>query len=125
MQGIFYVDYNNHDRGRGSILWSQDTPIVSAAYCLHAERADGSLERVAESINSAPTNPALESAYTFVTIRSDCGLNENGELVYGGDTMAAVQALIGMLDEDVEVVTASEFMDRIKNNLYNTQTAAN
>ena len=124
VQGIFYVDYNNHDRGRGNVLWSQDTPIVSAAYCLHAERADGSLERVAESINSAPTDPALESAYTFVTVRSDCGLNEQGELVYGGDTMAAVQALIGMLDEDVEVVTASEFMNRIKNHLY-TQAAAN
>jgi hypothetical protein len=31
--------------------------------------------------------------------------------------MAAVEALIGMLDEDVEVVTASEFMNRIKRRL--------
>ena len=117
VKGVFYVDYNNHDRERGTILWANGTPIVSAAYCLHAERQDGSLERVAESINSAPTDVYNENSYTFVTIRADSGLNAQGELVYGGDTMAAVEALIGMLDEDVEVVTASEFMNRIKQHL--------
>jgi hypothetical protein len=118
VKGVFYVDSNNHDIERGNILWANDTPIVAAAYCLHAGRQDGSLERVAESINSASTVRTEEGAYTFVTVRSDSGLNEQGALVEGGDTMAAVQALLGMLDEDVEVVTASEFMERIKKNLY-------
>ena len=117
VKGVFYVDYNNHDRERGRILWAKGTPIVSAAYCLHAGRQDGSLERVAESINSAPTDIYNENSYTFVTIRADSGLSAQGELVHGGDTMAAVEALIGMLDEDVEVVTASEFMNRIKRRL--------
>ena len=45
------------------------------------------------------------------------GVDAQGNQVDGGDSMAGVKALINLLDDDVEVVTADEFMARIRANV--------
>ncbi|MBR5616137.1 MAG: hypothetical protein IKW66_04890, partial [Clostridia bacterium] len=55
--------------------------------------------------------------YTFIIVHAWSGLDADGNFAPSGDTMAAVAKLISLLDADVEVVGASEFMNRIKDNL--------
>ena len=117
VQGIFYTDYGNYAGYEGKILWSNDVPVVAARYRLWAGLEDGSLENIAKSINKATANVYNEDAYSFIIVHAWSGVNANGELVSGGNTMNAVEKLIGMFDEDVEVVSASEFMNRVRENL--------
>ena len=117
IKGIFYTDYSNYAGYKGQILWSNDVPVVSARYRLWADIGGCDVRSIAKSINNAPTSIFEEDAYSFVIVHAWSGLNGEGELVSGGDTMAAVEELISLLDSDVEVVSASEFMNRILNNL--------
>ncbi len=116
VRGIFYTDYHA-DVMDGTISWVEDTPIVTARYRLTADEAGGSLDLVAESINSAATDPTSVNSYSVVVIDAKSGLSADGQLVIGGNTMDAVAALVAGLDENVEVVSAAEFMNRIKKNL--------
>lgn len=117
IEGVLYIDYSDYAGEKGKILWSDDKPIVSARYRLWAGVADGSIETVAAQLNQASRDVSSEDAYSFVIVHAWSGLDQNGRFVGGGDTMAAVNDLIDRLETDVEVVTVSEFMARIKKNL--------
>lgn len=117
IEGLFYIDYSNYANFGGKILWSNGKPIVSARYRLWAGVSDGSIESIAQKINAASTDPKSSDSYSFIIVHAWSGDNGKGTLIDGGNTMNGIQKLIESFDSDVQVVTPSEFMDRIINNL--------
>ncbi|MBQ9415631.1 MAG: hypothetical protein IJU20_02180 [Clostridia bacterium] len=117
IEGLFYIDYGNYAEYGGKIVWVGDKPAVSARYRLWAGLKDGAIETIARQINAASTNPGSADAYSFVIVHAWSGVDAQGNQVDGGDSMAGVKALINLLDDDVEVVTADEFMARIRANV--------
>ena len=117
VEGIFYTDYANYAGYEGDILWSNGIPVVSARYRLWNGIQGCDPESIASSINNAPADVYSREGYTFIIVHAWSGLDTDGNFAPSGDTMAAVAKLISLLDADVEVVGASEFMNRIKDNL--------
>ncbi len=117
IEGIFYTDYANYAGYNGEILWSDGVPVVSARYRLWSGIGGCDPESIANSINSASTDIYSTNAYSFIIVHAWSGLDADGNFVANGDTMAAVAKLVSLLDGDVDVVGASEFMNRIKANL--------
>jgi len=117
IDGVFYIDYWDYSGMKGRMLWSNGKPVVSARYRLWADLEDGQIDAVAKSINNASTDPTDENAYSFVIVHCWSGLDSNGSLVPDGNTMDAVNELVDRLGKDVDVVTPSEFMTRIRANL--------
>ncbi len=116
VKGIFYSDYG-YANTDGSLLWIDDVPVVSTKYRLWAGLHEGSVSYIADAINSACVDPSDLASYSVIVVHAWSGLDAEGRLVSGGDTMDAVAALVAALDEDVEIVGAQEFMERIKANL--------
>ena len=112
IDGLFYIDYSNYAGMNGKILWSNGKPVVAARYRLWANTSDGSVDGIAKAINRASTEPTSADSYSFIIVHAWSGLSGNN-LVEGGNTMNAVAELVRLLDNDVEVVTPSEFMNRI------------
>ena len=119
IEGLFYIDYWNYAGMNGRMLWSNGKPIVSAKYRLWADLDDGQIDAIAEKINNSSVNPKNEDAYSFIIVHCWSGLDKSGALVPDGNTMDAVNALISKFNGNVEVVTPSVFMARIKNNFGN------
>ena len=113
IEGIFYTDYANYAGYKGEIKFVDGKPAVSARYRLWADTNDGSLEAIAKGINNAPADVKNKNSYTFIIVHAWSGMDSNGNFSASGNTMAAVDELMLMLDSDVDVVTASEFMGRI------------
>ena len=115
IDGLFYIDYSNYAGMKGQILWTNNKPTVAARYRLWANTTDGSITSIARSINSASTDPTKASSYSFIIVHAWSGLS-GGNLVDSGNTMDAVAQLVKKLDSSVEVVSPSEFMNRIITN---------
>ncbi len=118
IDAIFYIDYADYYAGLGGeIIWTNGKPAVSAKYSIWANKSDnsGELDYIAEHINSASTDVKSEDSYSFIIVHAWSGLSD-GKLVPDGNTMDAVAALVEKFDEHVEVVTPSEFMDRLIKN---------
>ncbi len=115
IDGIFYIDYSNYAGKNGEIMWSNGKPVVAARYRLWANTSDGFISAISKAVNRAPTDPADADSYSFIIVHAWSGLNGNN-LVESGNTMKAVAELIKAFDKDVEVVTPSEFMNRIVTN---------
>ena len=117
IDGIFYIDYGNYAEYKGKILWSDGKPIVSARYRLWNGLEDGKIENVAAGINKASRDPSSPDAYSFVIVHAWSGADENGKQTGGGSSLRAISEVINLLKTDVDVVTPTEFMDRIVRNL--------
>lgn len=118
VDGILYIDYGNYAAYNGKIFWCGDKPLVTARYRLWADVAgNADPQSIAKAINAASTDVTKADAYSFVIIHAWSGLDSSGNLVNGGNTMDAVAELVSLLDEDVELVTPSEFMARITENV--------
>jgi len=115
IEGIFYIDYGNYAKYRGEIFWIGEKPLVTAKYRLWADT--DSIESIAAAINRASTDETNQNAYTFITVHAWSGLDSDGNFVANGNTMEAVYKLVSLLDEDVELVTPSEFMTRLSQNV--------
>ena len=116
VQGIFYSRYP-HESTDATIAWVGETPMIPVRYFLSAGENMNGLEYIAESINTASTNAAYAQAYSVIVVDAASGLDAQGHLIEGGNTMDAVAALVAALDENVEVVGADAFVARIKANL--------
>lgn len=116
IKGIFYSRYN-YEVQNAPIAWVEETPIIPARYYLSADSQQGSVDHIAESINSSSTNPDSEYAYSVIVVDATSGRDVTGYLNAGGNTMNAVAALIAALDENVDVVGADAFVARVKANL--------
>ncbi len=117
IEGVFYIDYDNYAGYQGAMLWSNSVPVVSARYRLWSGLDGCDPQSIASSINQAPVGITNQDAYSFIIVHAWSGLDKEGNLVASGDTMAAVDQLVSLLGDQVEVVTASEFMNRIKDNV--------
>lgn len=116
IDGLFYIDFANYAGKNGEILWSDGKPIVAARHRLWADLPDSSIEDIANAVNAADTDPTKASSYSFIIVHAWSGLTSD-KLVQGGNTLNAVAKLVESFDGDVDVVTPSEFMNRIvKNN---------
>jgi hypothetical protein len=111
--GLIYTDFA-YEHLDGAVYWIDGVPVVTPSYRLWAGLHEGSPEYIAESINSASVDPTSEHAYSIVMVHAWSGLDENGRFVSGGDPMAAIDRWVAMLDDDVEVVSVSEFMRRLR-----------
>ena len=111
IEGIFYTDYANYAGYKGEIKWVNGKPAVSARYRLW-DIAGGRPEDIANSINNAPTDVRNANSYSFIIVHAWSGVTD-GKFGSGGSSMEAIDALMMMLDADVDVVSASEFMARI------------
>ncbi len=112
IDGLFYIDYANYAGMKGKILWSNQKPIVAARYRLWADTADGNIASIARAVNKASTDPSDADAYSFIIVHAWSGLSGKN-LVAGGNTMDAVAELVKAFGSNVEVVTPTEFMNRI------------
>ena len=124
IDGCLFIDFMDLYAGfGGKMCWSNDKPVVSARYSVWNDKDNTfasekkSVEYIAESINRASKDETSEDSYSFVIMHAWSGLDENGDLVPHGDTVAAMNKLVSLLGEDVDVVTAKEFIDRIKTNM--------
>jgi len=105
IEGLLYIDYVHYDGMNGSIMWTNGKPTVAARYAYSGSMEEPYFEHVITKVNKASTNPSKRNAYSLITVHCwSSGLNE-------------VNGLIEAFDEDVDVVTVSEFMDRIIHNL--------
>jgi hypothetical protein len=105
VRGIFYLEYIQYAPHNGKIFWFDNKPMVTARFDFRDEkfypfvRSTASL--LADSINKLPKNPASPDGYTFVTVHAwSKGLDD----IY--DT-------IQLLDPDVRVVNAEEFIEQL------------
>lgn len=112
INGLFYIEYSHYAARNGKIIWTNGKPTVSAHYRLWANNTDSSIEMLSKRINNASTDPTDEKAYSFIIVHAWSGMKD-GKLSDGGNTMEAISALIEKFDDNVEVVTPSEFMDRL------------
>ena len=101
----------------GEIEWISGKPLVMARHRMTISAVDGTVEAIAESLNAASTDVSCADGYSLVVIDVSAGIDEQGNMVDGGDTMAAVQKLVSLLDDDVQAVTVAEFMARINANV--------
>ncbi len=105
IEGLLYIDFMNYAGNNGSIMWVNEKPVVAARYAFSDGKDGAYFDHILEKINSAPTNPAKKSGYSLITVHCwSCGMSD-------------VEALIAGFNENVDVVTVSEFMDRIVYNL--------
>ncbi len=112
IDGLFYIDYSNYAGKNGQILWTNNKPTVAARYRLWANTSDGSITSIANAVNRASTDPTKAASYSFIIVHAWSGLT-GGKLSDSGNTMDAVAQLIKAFDDNVDVVTPTEFMNRI------------
>jgi len=104
IDGIFYIDYAHYDGMNGSIMWTNGKPTVAARYSLTGGM-EYNYSLIRDKINAASTNPAKRSAYSLVVVN-----NWSTDIHHIG-------SLVSELDEDVDVVTPGELMERLIYNL--------
>ena len=114
--GLFYIDYSDYAGLQGGMRFVDGKPIVSARYKLWNGAPGCSPEEIAAAVNALPADPKNPDSYAFIIVHAWSGLDGGGNLVEGGDTMAAVERLVNALDDDTCVVTPARFMERIAQN---------
>ena len=117
VDGILYIDYGNYDAYHGQIFWYEGKPVVSARYRLWADLQGSDINSIATAINQASTDPESADAYSFIIVHAWSGLNPAGQLVNNGNTMDAVAKLVEAFGDNVELVTPTECISRISENL--------
>ncbi len=115
IEGIFYIDYANYASAGGNIIWTNGKPTVSARYRLWAD-TEFTPETLSAALNQSSTDVTSKNGYSFVIVHAWSGMKD-GQFGSGGSAVEAVAAVIAGLEEHVEVVTPSEFMERIKANI--------
>ena len=117
VEGIVYAGIFADAWTAGELRWMGGKPVVSMRYRLTGSAVDGTVEAIVQGLNAGATDTASADAYSVVVVDAGVGLDADGDLVDGGDTMAALAAIVAGLGEQVEVVTVSEFMARVNTNL--------
>ena len=113
VKGLISLDPFEPSFAGGEIVWIAEKPAVSARYHLTADDSVSTLEAMVSNLNGASTDPTVQDAYSVVVIDANVGLNEQGDLVEGGDPMTVLALLTASLEQQVQVVTVSELMSRI------------
>jgi hypothetical protein len=101
----------------GSIVQTSGKPVVTARYAMTISVADGTPEAIAQALNEGSLDVGSQEGYSVVIVDATVGLDEQGNLVDGGDTVAAIRAITDRLNDNVQVVTVAELMARISANV--------
>lgn len=107
VKGLFYMDYGNYAKWKGDIYFINNKPVISFKYRLW--KPMDPLEKIAESINSAPRNPYSADGYSAVVVHA-----------WSYD-MGDVEKFVKMLNPDVELINAEQMMKMISKNLKKNQ----
>jgi len=100
---LFYYDYSNYSRMKGSMDCYGLKPIVSAKYNLWGGFETG--ESLAQKLNNATKDPYSVEGYTLVAVHA--WSNSVDSLLYVND----------LLDEGVRVVAPDEFIALIRKSI--------
>ena len=109
VSGVFWLDYSDYAGMKGAARLSRGKPIVSARYKLWYGHPGGSPEEIAAAVNAASRDPSDPDAYSLIVIHAWSGLDREGNFSGSGDTMAAVNKMVAAFDDDVRIVTPSDF----------------
>ena len=109
VSGVFYLDYSDYAGMRGAVRLSRGKPVISARYKLWSGLPGGSPEEIAAAVNASPKDPADPDAYSLIVVHAWSGLDGDGRFGSSGDTMAAVDRMVGMFDGDVRIVPPTTF----------------
>lgn len=115
--GVFYLDFSKYSAQEGKMRFVDGRPIVSAKYQLWNGMPGCSPEEIAAAVNALPADPKDPDSYAFIIVHAWSGLDGDGALSEYGDTMAAVEKLVGGLDADTRLVSPARFMERVATNL--------
>lgn len=113
VQGLLYMGDPSTLGLSGYVQWVNQRPVVSMRYRMTTSAVDGTVDAIAAAINASTTAVNSTEAYSVVVIDAKTGLDDDGVLIDGGDTMAAIAALVEQLGDHVDVVPLSEFMARV------------
>lgn len=105
IKGLFYMDYGNYAKWGGKSYMINDIPVHSFRYRLWLPMDP--LEKIAQMINSSSRDITNIDAYSSVVVHA---------WSYGIDD---VVRFINLLDDDIILVNASEFMNLLKHNVLN------
>ena len=101
LKGGIYCYGDRYAAGHGSIYWSNDKPFVSVRETMWNEN----IEAMAERINSYSRDPSSIEGYTVLNIHP------------WSHTYQDVIKLVSLLDENVVIVTADDFIRLVTENV--------
>lgn len=105
IKGFYYMDYGNYAKWKGKTFMINNKPVHSFRYRLWLPKDP--LEKIADMINHSSRDVTNIDAYSSVVVHV---------WSYGIDD---VIRFINLLDDDVILVNASEFMNLLKHNVLN------
>ena len=105
IDALIYLEYTNHKAHNGTILWSNNKPVITPREMLWDGIAGCDETTVINNINSAPRNPYSSSGYTLVLVNA------------WSKSMDSIKTVIDGLNSDVRVVTPEVFVKLIQTNL--------
>ncbi len=109
IRGLFYMEYVQYAPHGGQIFWYDDKPMVCARFDFRDDAFYSAVRqtpaKLAESINALPRNPADPNSYTFVTVLA------------WSKSLDDVKKTIDLLDKNVRVVNAEEFIEQLRANI--------
>lgn len=112
LRGLFYMDYIEYAPHGGKIFWFDGKPMVTARFDFRSEAFYSAVRQtpdaLARSINAMPKDPTVPEGYSFVTVHA------------WSKGMDDIYQTIQLLDPDVKVVHAEEFIELIRLNLSKT-----
>lgn len=102
IDGLFFLEYSRYNSYKGTIVWSNNKPVISAREMLwwHLDELI-----VIDHINSAPRDPCSADGYTLVVVHP------------WSKSLSDVQTVINGLASDVRVVTPEVFVKLIAENV--------
>lgn len=109
VRGMIYLEYIQYAPHGGKIFWFDGKPMVTPRFDFREETFYSAVrptaKALADSINAMPKDPASPDGYTAVTVHAwSKGMNDIAETVQ-------------LLDPDVRVVQAEEFIELIRANV--------
>lgn len=105
VKGLFYMDYTDYAKCKGNAYFIDDKPVVSFKYRLWLPMDP--MEKIAKKINQAPRDAGSLDGYSAVVVHA---------WSYDMDDVARFKE---MLDDDVIIVGAHDFMNLINKNIKN------
>lgn len=103
IDAIFWYLYSNYAGLQGSISWQQGKPIIGARYMLWDGFDDPT--SLAQKLNSAPTDCTSEDGYSLIVVH------------VWDQTVTDVVETVSMLNSNVKVVQADQFVQSIISNV--------
>ncbi len=109
IHGLYYMEYVEYAPHGGKIYWYNNKPMVTARFDYRNEEFYSAVrstpEKLADTLNALPRDPHDPDSYSMVTVHAwSKGMDDIAEAVK-------------LLDENVKVVNAEEFIELLRKNI--------